>query len=515
MTPATTFAMNQHQPNTFTTFPAPSNAPRRVALFVGVDKYKESCGIVPLKGAVADASAFCEFSRENKLFDSCELLENPTKAELRQKKTDMTQFLRGGDLFFFFFAGHGVIREPNETVLVCADSDAGPDADGLGCALKFFTSGRPQYHRAIVLDACRSSFRTTRALGSTQTMDAAATRDLVLAMKEFAGGDADTSDDAPTLTILHSCDEGMTAAELVVDSQTGQKRGLFSLALLEVLEEARRNCRTVEFDTDLQAAIAAKMQQKAHASGLTGCQQPWFQKSGHTPPLMPMSSWFDPDRYLRWLQTLRDNHALSVYAHVLTAINGGAMPRADAIVATVAHFGDIALSSGGNAPSDTAAASILTALCQVQEPTKPTPPRPAPAPLPGKRPASPAPTDAERQLLAAFAEKAVHPDWATKHPPEVAILRNPSTVGQAIDILDNLVWEAMRSFGRENNVRAESVGTVFRPESLKRLAAPFLSLDSDSADFEREAKLWDAPQPETPLRAALRRAFVAAKLFTR
>ncbi len=66
MTPVTPFAMNQHQQSTFTTFPAPSNAARCVALFVGVDEYKVSCGIVPLKGAVAGATAFYAFSRKNK-----------------------------------------------------------------------------------------------------------------------------------------------------------------------------------------------------------------------------------------------------------------------------------------------------------------------------------------------------------------------------------------------------------------------------------------------------------------
>lgn len=146
---------------------------KRHALFVGVNEYEDS-QIRNLNYSLSDAHAL------KTLFElfgyRTDVLENPDKSDVFRAVKEMTDGLSAGDLFFFYFAGHGWTTASGKHLLFCSDDqyeylrydyNVGIPFDFLK---KLTESGG--YNRAFVLDACRSDFITgTRG-------DDATTRDL-------------------------------------------------------------------------------------------------------------------------------------------------------------------------------------------------------------------------------------------------------------------------------------------------------------------------------------------------
>ena len=86
---------------------------KRVGLFVGIDKYQD-IGIAQLKCAVKDATALmASFSKAQ--YDNVDsLLNDDARTEdILLKAECMMENLNSGDLFVFYFSGHG--REINNS----------------------------------------------------------------------------------------------------------------------------------------------------------------------------------------------------------------------------------------------------------------------------------------------------------------------------------------------------------------------------------------------------------------
>ena len=235
---------------------------KRRALFVGVNEYEDP-QITKLRYAIADASMMCGFFES--LGYETRLLDNPRRTELRDVAEGMAKGLGEGDLFLFYFAGHG-FTQGGQHLLFCRDDqkrflrygEAGLKYD----LLRELTS--TGCHRAFVLDACRSDF-LTGARGTDASL-----RDL-RPVGEYVRDAAPGS----TIAVLRSCGKFQCAQEL-----SGRGHGLFTLALMNVLRNARSASRQVVLTDELHKAVAAEMLTIANTENVGTDQAPEFARSG-------------------------------------------------------------------------------------------------------------------------------------------------------------------------------------------------------------------------------------------
>ncbi|MBP8132619.1 MAG: SUMF1/EgtB/PvdO family nonheme iron enzyme [Candidatus Hydrogenedentes bacterium] len=98
---------------------------KRRAVIVGVDG-KAPWDFVPLQHAVDDAIRMDRlFHRiaEQTSFDSIDLLRNPSDDEVREAVRQRISGLGRGDLFVFYFAGHGKRQTSGKYLLLCPQAD--------------------------------------------------------------------------------------------------------------------------------------------------------------------------------------------------------------------------------------------------------------------------------------------------------------------------------------------------------------------------------------------------------
>ncbi len=236
---------------------------KRKALFIGVNEYEDP-QIRDLNYSLSDAHAL------KTLFEllgyETDILENPVKSDVFSTVRKMTRDLAVGDLFFFYFAGHGWTTTSGRHLLFCKDDmyeDLRDDDAGISFdKLKRKTTG--EYNRAFVLDACRSDFITGTRGGDETTRDLRPIGELVK--------------DAPTkssLAVLRSCSKYEHALE--IDSR---KHGLFTLAMIDVLRASKESGTELLFGESLCDAVTQKMADIARAEGIAAAQTPEFAKSG-------------------------------------------------------------------------------------------------------------------------------------------------------------------------------------------------------------------------------------------
>ena len=238
---------------------------KRNALFVGVDKYAD--GHIPdLSCAVRDATDLHGFFKYGAGYDRVELLPNPAgKKEVLSAVRELTAGLGRGDFFLFFFAGHG-FRVGENHVLVCSEDlydDVKYEEDGLPLG-QLKRRVRGAFDSAILLDACQSDILATRGGEGLAARDLS----LILEAPPSAAGEG-------ALTVVASCDEGQTAGEL---AESGH--GLFTLAMLDLLEEARRARSRLELSDSFRARLGRRMGEIAARSGLSTGQRPRFSNTG-------------------------------------------------------------------------------------------------------------------------------------------------------------------------------------------------------------------------------------------
>ena len=235
------------------------------ALFIGVDRYEDS-EIRNLECASCDAkelaACFTGFG-----FDSTVLL-NPKRYEVEQAVKTSTAGLGPGDVFLFFFAGHGFAATGGQDLLFCSDDKFDYlryNRAGIPFDLIRDETGKCGCHRLFLLDACRSDFQTgLRGAGGA--------RDLC-PLSEMAVSDAEEG----AVAILRSCKQYQCSREL-----SSHRHGLFTLALMDVLGWLKDVRKNIAFDDALRKSISERMRKIGRLNGFPVRQEPEFMSSGQT-----------------------------------------------------------------------------------------------------------------------------------------------------------------------------------------------------------------------------------------
>ena len=234
---------------------------KRHALFVGVDDYADPT-IQNLDFPSEDAGELASVFRRLLKFDRVEKLVNPAHApDVVDAIKGMTRGLGPGDLFLFFFAGHG-FRVKENHVLVCAkDEYADLEDEYAGLPVgQLKRRMRGPWNRMLVLDACQNDIRATRGADAGVT-----SRDLGLIHAVEDGGR-----DAGFQIVVTSCSEGQKALEV---ADLGH--GLFTSAFLDSVTsfaDARRRIDLESLRTDLGARMGGLIDRYR----LAGRQEPMF-----------------------------------------------------------------------------------------------------------------------------------------------------------------------------------------------------------------------------------------------
>ena len=371
----------------------PSRNPKRVALFAGVNQYKDPT-IHELKGAVEDARTLRDFFDAHPgQFDETRLLENPTNDEILDSLDDLTKGLDAGDFLLFFFAGHGV-NEGSSQKLLCRDTRRRGGVLNNAFDLKNVDQPQP-WHVAAVLDACRTELSVTRGAGvrcgDTRDLDY---YDAVISGRRTAGAGSGS------ISILCSCDKGMTAGEFQMPGES-TTHGLFTMAMLNVLRRADESHRGWNFGQDLGQAIAVEMKTLAARSGTGDAEQrPWIEASGDAPLFFKPSLDLEPLR--DWVYWFRKDGGITPDEETkcLGVLAGASdAPSAKGIFETIRFFSEWSEGVGNGELPRAYVSTVLRALCS-ERPSRsafpwrkefpfpnhrrPTSPRPPPAPcLPG------------------------------------------------------------------------------------------------------------------------------------
>ena len=217
---------------------------KRKALFVGIDNYVDS-HISNLNCCVQDASAL--YGLFQAVGFEAKLLANPTEAQVKREIDSFTRDLGSGDSFVFYFAGHGFTRRSSgEQLLAFSDSLLDDfELDASGIKFNYFNqkTAKGGFNRAFILDACRSDIHHGVRGGTLA-------RDLVpignLAPKHIGAG--------ASYFVLRSCMEGQYAHEI-----EGEGHGLFTLALIDIINKTRIAGLRMAFDDDFRKSITCKM----------------------------------------------------------------------------------------------------------------------------------------------------------------------------------------------------------------------------------------------------------------
>ena len=228
---------------------------KRHALFVGVNKYDDKT-IRDLKFSIPDASVLAD--RFMVLGYKTRLLPDPTVAELKKAVIEESEGLGRGDIFLFFFAGHGFTAQDGSHLLFCRDdiqrllrvNDAGVRVN----TLEALTSDGG-FNRAFLLDSCRTDcFAGIEGRGND-------TRDLdFVAVPECTG-------DSGSFFLLRSCDKFRPSMEF---DSIGH--GLFTQGFLDAM--AAHDNRLAFCDTSFAEAIRVKMVDVQRTYNVTDPQRP-------------------------------------------------------------------------------------------------------------------------------------------------------------------------------------------------------------------------------------------------
>lgn len=461
---------------------------KRVALFVGVDEYMDP-GIPSLKCAVEDAKALCTFFEEERpgQFDKAEKLENPTMGEMLTAVGRITRELEAGDLFLFYFAGHGTVAN-GEQQLLCRDSQVGYGGAAIAVPYGMVERRGASYNTAIILDACRTSLSRTRGVAGVvagRDLNVGFVQNLPMAWKDETG----------SRTLLYSCDEGESSEELPY-----QGHGLFTLALLEELGKVSE-WKQQALDKELSDRVGQRMVELARNAGRRQHQRPMFTSVGATP--MVLRRTLDTEPLEAWVNGLKRKQLIKPEAAMacLSAISGDTEEAGGWCLFELArYFSRLEAEGGGGEEAEKFAAEMIQGLCKMAErerkrpvETAPAPPRPAPEPAAGG--AEKGGRGLGREELVALRRFCESVSGVRRE--ELKEIRNARTEGEAVKALERLTLGWVETYGRGNALGRG----VSRPLSV------WVAADGQALGTEIR-HVGDALR--TPLQAALLRALNAA-----
>ena len=234
---------------------------KRHALFVGVNDYADEA-FKNLRYSLSDAVALSgAFAARG--FD-VEVLSNPKTEAVLGAVERKAAGLGPGDVFLFFFAGHGFTAPDGSHLLICSSdrlaylrhNRAGIPVD----LLEDITNGRG-CNRAFLLDACRTDvFAGVENRGVE-------TRDLAFVTLP------DAKVHAGTCCVLRSCDRFCPAMEF---DDLGH--GVFTRAVMDMLCD--ESARATPFGETFVAGIRSRMRGILSAHNIQTDQNPCFQTNG-------------------------------------------------------------------------------------------------------------------------------------------------------------------------------------------------------------------------------------------
>jgi hypothetical protein len=249
---------------------------RRVALVVGVDIYEDP-QLAPLRCAVQDATEIGAFLKYRAGYDHVEqLISSVTDDQIVDLALRLVTELEAGDLFLFYFSGHG-IEYAGRHLLLCPKARY--------ARLQFYRQTVPVdqlrdetvrtgVDRVFILDACRTNPVAGKGLGGLR--GEVILRDVVTHAQT-------TVPNTGSFGLMCSCSEGEQAGELI-----SRQNGLFTAALLSVFSSRVAAGKEVRLDEDLRVNVAGQMADLGTEEGVWHAQSPWSQSSGPgTPVLIP------------------------------------------------------------------------------------------------------------------------------------------------------------------------------------------------------------------------------------
>ncbi len=234
---------------------------KRHALFVGVNAYDDPT-IQNLNYPSEDAMELATVFKRQLKFDRVEKLINPAHSpEVVDAIKDLVHGLGPGDLFLFFFAGHG-FRVKDSHVLVCAkDEYADLENEYAGLPVgQLKMRMRGPWNRMLVLDACQNDIRTSRGVDTGLTE-----RDLSLIHMS-----SENKSGSGFQIVVTSCSEGQKALEV---SDLGH--GLFTSAFLDSVTSFANDRRRIDLEA-LRGDLGARMSGLIAKYRLSGKQDPLF-----------------------------------------------------------------------------------------------------------------------------------------------------------------------------------------------------------------------------------------------
>lgn len=239
---------------------------QRKALFVGIDDYTQ--GIPALSCARNDANALLQyFLKHGYTENDVSILRNGKTGEILDKLKEQTKELLPGDLFLFFFAGHGYTIEKTDGSFDrnLAGADDRPSRikigkDGISLSEIKDLADKTLCSFIVILDACQTKIDIDRTVDDS-SKDICKDRDII-AISSVVNRKRNDGKATPFL-VINSCDVGEVAYEMEMLEQ-----GLFTFSLLEVLKQMDSEGKFSAFDEELLVRISNKMDEYGG-----GCKQ--------------------------------------------------------------------------------------------------------------------------------------------------------------------------------------------------------------------------------------------------
>ena len=200
---------------------------KRVALFIGVNEYQDK-RINNLTCAVSDASVTA-ITFEKRGFEVHKFINSEADRNvISEKIREISGELNNGDMFVFYFAGHGhEINDTHALILPSADINTLDQNDNGGAIplslvrKNFEENGKSGVYKLFILDCCRNNLLS----GSRGGREMLRSRDISLVA-------LDRKDGIRPPLILRSCQSGQCAYE---NDDAGH--GYFTEAMIEALED--------------------------------------------------------------------------------------------------------------------------------------------------------------------------------------------------------------------------------------------------------------------------------------
>ncbi|MDO5675809.1 MAG: caspase family protein [bacterium] len=194
----------------------------RRGLFIGVNKYGKDSGLADLQWAEEDARRLAEEFDRKFDFTVTTLLGDEADRAAIERELNLRKKDQPGDIFAFFFAGHGAMDGKAFTLYPSGSSIEG---DGTLAFSTFTNKWHNQFPYGKILamiDACRRELQLTGARGSgEQAFSNAIERDI----------DQQIKCGSALIDIVHGCDQGNVSWEF-----EELQHGLFTHGLLESIK---------------------------------------------------------------------------------------------------------------------------------------------------------------------------------------------------------------------------------------------------------------------------------------